>query len=73
MGATTRERDRRAARLPARAAARFLASNGFRPAEAGNLTAYLHGLAPVEGGWTADEIERLLFVRHLVERQWIKG
>lgn len=48
-----------------RTASRYLTALGFRPAEAGNLTAYLHGLAPVEGGWTVDEIERLLFVGHL--------
>jgi hypothetical protein len=47
---------------------RLLGSRGFRSDEAGNLTAYLHGLSPVKGGWTVGEIERLLFVRHLVER-----
>jgi hypothetical protein len=47
-----------------RRASRYLIAHAF-----GNLTAYLHGLAPVEGGWTVDEIERLLFVRHLVEHQ----
>ena len=52
-----------------RRASRYLIAHAFRPAEAGNLTAYLHGLAPVEGGWTVDEIEGLLFVRHLVEHQ----
>ena len=46
---------------------------GSEPTEAGNLTAYLIGLAPVESGWTVDEIERLLFVRHLVERRRIKS
>ena len=47
---------------------RLLGSRGFRSDEAGNLTAYLHGLSPVEGGWAVGEIERLLFLRHLVER-----
>ena len=47
---------------------RRLGSRGFRSDEAGNLTAYLHGLPPVEGGWAVGEIERLLFLRHLVER-----
>ena len=47
---------------------RLLGSKGFRPDEAGNLTAYLHGLSPVESGWDVGEIERLLFVRHLVVR-----
>lgn len=56
-----------------RAASRYLTGHGFQPTEAGNLTAYLIGLAPVERGWTVDEIERLLFVRHLVERRRIKS
>ena len=47
---------------------RLLGSRGFRSDEAGNLTAYLHGLRPVKGGWAVGEIERLLFLRHLVER-----
>jgi hypothetical protein len=47
---------------------RLLGSKGFRSDEAGNLTAYLQGLAPVKGGWAVGEIDRLLFVRHLVER-----
>jgi hypothetical protein len=47
---------------------RLLGSKGLRPDEAGNLTAYLHGLSPVESGWGVGEIERLLFVRHLVVR-----
>jgi len=46
---------------------RLLGSRGFRSDEAGNLTAYLHGLPPVNGGWAVGEIERLLFLRHLVE------
>ena len=56
-----------------RDASRFLTAQGFETTEVGNLTAYLHGLTPVEGGWTVDEIERLLFVRHLVERQIIRS
>ena len=50
------------------AATRFLGAQGFSPAEAGNLVAYQHGLAPVAGGWTADEIARLLFLGFLVRR-----
>jgi hypothetical protein len=46
----------------------LLGSKGFRSDEAGNLTAYLQGLTPVKGGWAVGEIERLLFVRHLVDR-----
>jgi hypothetical protein len=50
------------------AAAQQLVRRGLRPAEAANVVAYLVGLAPVERGWTVEEIERLLFVRFLVER-----
>lgn len=56
-----------------RAASGYLTGQGFHPTEVGNLTAYLFGLAPVEAGWTVDEIERLLFVRHLVERGRIES
>ena len=52
----------------ARATYRQLGSIGMQPAEAGNLTAYLHGLTPVEGGWTIAEVEHLMFVRYLVDR-----
>ena len=41
---------------------------GFAADEAGNLTAFLNGVRPVEGGWTVGEIDRLLFLRHLVTR-----
>ena len=47
---------------------RLLGSKGFRSDEAGNLTAYLQGIPPVRTGWALGEIERLLFLRHLVER-----
>lgn len=56
-----------------RADLQYLTAQGFQPTEAGNLTAYLIGLAPVERGWTVDEIERLLFTRHLFERRHIKS
>ncbi len=46
---------------------RYLTAQGFLPAEAGNLTAYRCGLAPVPGGWTVQEIEQLLFARYLIE------
>lgn len=55
-----------------REASRYLTEQGFQPTEVGSLTAYLNGLAPVEGGWTVDEIARLLFVRHLVERRLVE-
>ena len=47
---------------------RDLRVKGFAADEAGNLTAYLNGIRPVEGGWTVGEIDRLLFLRHLVRR-----
>ena len=56
-----------------REASRYLTAQGFGPTEVGNLTAYAFGLDPAEGGWTVDEIERLLFVRHLVERQLLRS
>jgi hypothetical protein len=37
---------------------RQLFGKGFWPDEAGNVTAYLHGLPPVESGWHPDEIAR---------------
>ena len=55
-------------RATPRATYRSLTVRGFAPREAGNLTAYLAGLEPVERGWTIGEITRLLFIRHIVER-----
>ncbi len=40
---------------------------GLTPAQAGNLTARLSGLSPVRSGWSVIEIERLLFLRVLVD------
>lgn len=62
-----------AAAADIRAASRYLIAQGFEPTDAGNLTAQLHGLAPVEGGWTVEELERLLFVRHLVKCRHLKS
>jgi hypothetical protein len=45
-----------------------LGARGLAPTEAGNLTAYVHGLRPVDHGWTVAEIDRLLFLRYLVDR-----
>jgi hypothetical protein len=45
-----------------------LGAMGLAPTEAGNLTAYLRGLRPVDQGWTVAEIDRLLFLRYLVDR-----
>ena len=51
-----------------RATFRDLGAIGLAPAEAANLTAYLRGLRPVQSGWTLAEIDRLLFLRFLVEK-----
>ena len=40
---------------------------GLTTAQAGNLTARLSGLSPVRTGWSVSEIERLLFLRSLVD------
>jgi hypothetical protein len=40
---------------------------GCTPAEAANLIGLSVGLRPVPAGWRLDEIERLRFLRHLVE------
>jgi hypothetical protein len=48
---------------------RELEAQGFTSTEAGNLAAYLFGLARTDDGWTIEQIERLLFVRHLVARR----
>jgi hypothetical protein len=40
---------------------------GLSAAEAGNLTAHLNGLRVAEQGWALPEIERLLFIRALVD------
>jgi hypothetical protein len=53
---------------PPRATYRELRAKGLDPAEAGNLTAYVHGLQPMGTSWTVAEIDRLLFLRYLVER-----
>jgi hypothetical protein len=52
---------------------RQLGARGMRSAEAGNLTALLHGLPPVQSGWTIGEISRLLFLRYLAETHRIEG
>lgn len=40
---------------------------GFTPREAGSLVAHLVGLRTVTSGWAIEEVERLLFVRALVD------
>jgi len=51
---------------PARSTYRRLRIAGLTAREAGSLTAHLTGLATVAGGWSIEEVERLLFVRELV-------
>ena len=76
MRTTTRRPSRRAEiadQRPARTTYRLLAIRGLSPAEAGNLTAYSLGLGPIDGGWTVREIERLRFLRYLVDAGRIGG
>jgi len=40
---------------------------GLSASEAGNLTAHLNGLHVAEQGWSVSEIERVLFLRALVD------
>jgi hypothetical protein len=54
--------------LSPRATFRRLRVCGLTDTEAGNLTARLEGLRPVRDGWAVVEIERLVFLRWLVER-----
>jgi hypothetical protein len=50
-----------------RSAYRGLRAVGLSEVEAGNLSAHLAGLSHVPQGWQIREIERLLFIRTLVE------
>jgi len=57
--------------LPAgavRSTYRGLRRIGWTEGEAGNLAAHLAGLTASRKGWQIDEVERLLFIRALVER-----
>lgn len=49
------------------ATVRFLRARGFTEAEAASLAAYDLGLAPVRSGWSVHELDRLSFLRWLVE------
>jgi hypothetical protein len=53
---------------PAQRTFRRLRMGGLTMSEAGNLTAHVKGLHAVPGGWTVEEIERLLFVREMVRQ-----
>jgi hypothetical protein len=59
--------------MSARAMYRALSVKGMRSDEAANLTAVANGLSPVESGWSIQEIGRLLFLRHLVDHEHIRG
>jgi hypothetical protein len=52
---------------PAREVYRRLQRAGLDAVEAGNLTARVKGLPPVDAGWRVPEIERLLFLRWRLE------
>jgi hypothetical protein len=41
--------------------------------EAGNVAAYLAGIRPVPSGWTATEIDALLFLWWLAKQRRIGG
>ena len=45
-----------------------LLRRGLSPVEAANVTALSVGLRPVDSGWSIGQIERLRFLRYLVER-----
>jgi hypothetical protein len=51
-----------------RATFRRLRFCGLSPTAAGNLTARLEGLRPIRDGWAVVEIERLVFLRWLIDR-----
>jgi hypothetical protein len=48
---------------PVRTTYRYLRMQGLSPVEAGNVAGLAVGLRPQSTGWTATEIERLLFLR----------
>ena len=51
-----------------RATFRRLCFCGLTPEQAGNLTARLEGLRPIRDGWSVIEIERLVFLRWLIDQ-----
>jgi hypothetical protein len=46
---------------------------GFSEVEASNLTAYVAGLRPAGHGWTLRELDRLLFIRWLVDARQLES
>ena len=67
-GAATREPP-----ADARATYRQLRAAGLDHVEAGNVTAYIAGLAPVATGWEIAEIDRLLFIRYMAKSGRLHG
>ena len=61
------ERGRTDRPMSATATYRELGARGFAATEAANLTAYLHGIRLAGRGWSIEQIDRLLFLRYLVE------
>jgi hypothetical protein len=61
-GASTHARDPRATFMGLR-------WSGLTTEEAANLTARLSGIRSAPGGWTVGDIQRLLFLRWLVENR----
>jgi hypothetical protein len=53
--------------VPVRTTYRRLRIAGLSPREAGTLTGHLAGLRIVPAGWTIEEVERLMFIRALVD------
>lgn len=56
-----------------RAAITNLLRAGCTPSEATNLLGLSSGLRPIQGGWSLREIERLRFLRVLVETGRVSG
>jgi hypothetical protein len=59
--------------MSAAATYRELGARGLSATEAANLTAYLHGIRPAGRGWSIEQIDRLLFLRYLVEHGRIRS
>jgi hypothetical protein len=65
----TRADSAEAAAPTARMTYRRLRVAGLSAREAASLTGHLAGLHGVPGGWSIEEVERLLFVRELVRTE----
>ena len=69
----TDHRERTPHNASVRATFMGLRLKGFSVQEAGNLTARLEGIGVIDGGWTIQEVQRLLFVRELVTSHRLEG